>query len=955
MKWLCASICAAVLISSVAPVRAGAPMPLDYRAYDGWNEVRAPVLSSDGTTLAYVLTPEDADPTLIVRMLASRSVRSQLRASAPAFVDGARFVVFTHLAARKEIDAAKRAEKPASEQPKNGFGFLDLQGSGVAQIVDGVKSYVHPRDRGSTIAYLAEPTPTPKPAATSATPAPSPTAPTPSPKPKRADKTKATGSTLTIRDLAGTVNLAVANVTEVAEAENGTFIAYATQSATGKDDGVHVYDVAHAQTHDVLAGAGRYRGLVLARDGSRLAFLSDTETYGADVPHDALYVVDLHATTPTAVKAVDTGTPGLAGDRTPNANKTLVFSRDGNRIFFGTAAAPTPMPLDSPKPLKVDIWSWNDDVLQSQQRHDAELDRKHTDLAVYDVTHARFAQLASATLRTVVCNQNANVGLGIDDRAYRRASSWVAQDYGDLYAVSLANGNRRLLARHALDASLSPDGRYALAWSETLAHWIAYRTSDGRAVVLGAHVGTRFALEDDDHPEPAQPYGQGGWIAGDNGVLLYDRYDVWRADPSTGDAIDLTAGAGRRTHTVYSPLQPDPDAQAYDAGKPILLSLIDEQTMASGYARVTPSGGSPTTLLRADELINGTRQPFAGGLHDLGVEPIAAKDASVYAFIRETFRYRELWTSDAAFGHLQQVSDSNPQQALYRWGSERLIHYRASDGTPLRAVMLVPDGLQRNRKAPMLVYFYETWSSMYHTYYAPGPGTSPNLTRYVSNGYVVLLPDVRYRIGHPGKSAVNCILPAVDAALRSGYVDPQRVGIAGHSWAAYQINYLLTQTHRFRAAEAGAAVDDMTSAYGGIRLESGVVREGQYEHGQSRIGATPWDRPDLYIENSGIFGIKRITTPYLTVHNDSDTAVPAFQGIEFITAMRRLGKVAYLFSFDGEQHGIVDRENQKYWTVHLDEWFDYWLKDAPRPSWFSGVDFLHRGERNIDALYGETP
>jgi dipeptidyl aminopeptidase/acylaminoacyl peptidase len=255
----------------------------------------------------------------------------------------------------------------------------------------------------------------------------------------------------------------------------------------------------------------------------------------------------------------------------------------------------------------------------------------------------------------------------------------------------------------------------------------------------------------------------------------------------------------------------------------------------------------------------------------------------------------------------------------------------------------------------MLVYFYETWSQMYHSYYAPAPGTSPNLSRYVSNGYVVLLPDVRYKIGHPGKSAVNCLLPAVDAAIATGYVNPARVGIAGHSWAAYQINYLITQTHRFRAAEAGAAVDDMFSAYGGIRLESGVVREFQYEHQQSRIGATPWDRPDLYLENSGIFGIKNVTTPYLTVHNDADTAVPQFQGIEYITAMRRLGKIAYLFSFDGEAHGILQRENQKYWTVHLDEWFDYWLKGAPRPSWFDGVPFLERGERNVDVLFGEAP
>jgi dipeptidyl aminopeptidase/acylaminoacyl peptidase len=930
-----ASVSTAIVITSLSPVHANAPRPLDYRAYDGWADARDTTLAPDGSALAYVVTPEDADPTLVVRTLASGKQRTESRGGAPVFVDDGRFVLFTHLAARKEIDAAKNADKPASQQPKSGLGILDLHSNAAAQIVDKVKTYVFASDRGSTIAYLAEPSPSPSPFA-------SPSA-SPSPKRKLADKSKAAASTLTIQDLAGTAQLSVANVSEVVETANGSFIAYATQSAGGTNDGVHVYDVANGTTYDVLSGPGRYRNLAIARDGSSLAFLSDAATYDNDVPRFALYVANLRSAPIVAVKAADAG----------NSNGKIAYSRDGHRIFFGTGPAPTPIPSDTPQPVKVDIWAWNDSVLQSQQRHDAEQDRKHTNLAMYDVATRRFVQLASKTMPNVERNENPSYALGLDDRAYRRAASWLGEDYADVYALDLFNGSRRLLARHAPQAALSPGGRFALVWDQALQHWVTYSTSTGKRAVLGAHTNTRFALENDDHPEPPQPYGKGGWLSGDRGVLIYDRYDVWLADPQTGAAKNLTAGAGRRTHTVYSPVQPNPDADAFDPKSPILLSLIDEQTLASGYARVSATGGAPQTLLRTDEIVNGIRQPFAGGFHDLGLAPIAARHAPVYAFTRQTFRYKELWTSDTSFGHLQRVSNLHPQQAQYRWGSERLVHYRAKDGTPLRAVMLLPDGLKRNAHAPMLVYFYETYSSYYHTYFAPAPGTSPNLTRYVSNGYVVLLPDVRYRIGHPGQSAVNCLLPAVDAAIASGYVDPKRVGIAGHSWAAYQINYLITRTHRFRAVEAGAAVDDMISAYGGIRLESGVVREGQYEHGQSRIGATPWDRPDLYVENSGLFHIKTITTPYLTVHNDGDTAVPQFQGIEFITAMRRLGKIAYMFSFDGEEHGIIKRENQKYWTVHLDEWFDYWLKGGKRPAWFNGVPFLHRGERNVDALFGD--
>ncbi|HEX3466495.1 MAG TPA: prolyl oligopeptidase family serine peptidase [Candidatus Elarobacter sp.] len=941
------------------PVAADAPIPLNYKAYDGWNAIRTPKLSDDGRRLAYALTPEDGDPTLVVRDLDGSAERREERGSAPAFAGGGRFVVYTHPARKHDVDEAKKAKKKADELPHNGLGILDLDGTKPAEIVDDVKTIVVAKDEGPTIAALgypspaASPTPSPSP---SPTVVPSPAAsasPSHAPAPK-ADKTKEPGAPLTIRDLVAGTKATVADATSVVVSDDDRFVAYATETKNGKGDGVHVYDVAHAKTTDVLTGSGRYRELAVARDGSSLAFLSDVATYADDVPHDALYVVDLRAATPAAIKVVDAGTPGIPAKTTPNANGAVTFSRDGKRVFLGTAPEPTPMPSGTPAPTAVDLWSWHDDVLQSQQKHDADQERKRTYRAVYDVAVSRFAQLGSPALRNVEANDNADVALGTDDRAYRRAESWLGRDYDDVYAVSLRDGRRTLLAKRADEPSLSPDGRYALAWDQRLRHWYAIRVADRKRVVLGTNARVSFARLDDDHPAPPPPYGTGGWIAGDRAVLLYDEYDVWRADPDTGVATNLTRGAGRRAHTAYSPVQPDPDARAFSPDAPILLGVIDERTYRSGYARVAPSGGVPRTLFEAPEVVNGVRTVFNAGLHDFTLPPLMARHAPRYVFSRETFRrYRDLWSTDTSFRHLTRVTDANPQQARYRWGTEHLISYKAGDGTPLRAVLLVPDGLRRVRKAPLLVYFYETMSDTFHVYHPPAPETIPNLPRYVSNGYVVLLPDVRYVSGHPGPSGLRCITAAVDATLRTGYVDPARMGIAGHSWAAYQINYLITKTHRFRAAEAGAAVDDMFSAYAGIRLESGVVREAQYEHGQSRIGATPWDRPDLYIENSGLFGIENITTPYLTVHNDLDGAVPQFQGIEFITAMRRLGKEAYLFSFDGEEHGLRDREHQKYWTVHLDEWFDYWLKGAPRPSWMNGVDYLHRGERDVRPLFGE--
>jgi dipeptidyl aminopeptidase/acylaminoacyl peptidase len=963
---------------------ADAPVPLDYKAYDGWNRIATPKLSDDGRKLAYALTPEDGDPALVVRDLDSGAERREARGSAPGFAAAGRFVVFAHVAAKKDVDAARKARKPAAERPRNGLGILDLDAQRAAEIVDDVKSFAVAKNGGATIAYCVQAAPAGAAPAADATPGPSaspsavptgepvppavaptppPAAPTPSPAPSPAPcgtaaaqslKAKDTGAPLAIRDLITNARVTANDATEYAVSDDDRFVAYATETKNGRGDGLHVYDVARGTTVDVLTGAGRYRKLAISRDGTTLAFLSDVASFASDVPHDAAYVVDLRAAQPAAVKAVDLGTAGLPANVTPSSNRALTFSRDGRHLFFGTAAAPAPRPSGTPAPRAVDLWTWRDDVLQSQQKHDAERERKRTYLAAFDVATRRVAQLGSPALRDVTVGGDADVALGEDDRAYRRAASWLGEDYLDAYAVSLADGRRTLLARRVRSATLSPGGRYALAWDETARHWAAVRVADRKRVVLAPRAGVAFYDVDDDHPAPPPSYGNGGWLAGDRGVLLYDEYDVWLADPATGAATNLTRGAGRRARTAYSVVRTDPDETALAPDKPLLLSALDTRDYSSGYARVAAGGGIPAMLFKVPEMVGGPHTPF-GGVHDEIAAPLVAKHADRYLFTRETLgSYRDFWATDASFRHPVRVTDANPQQAKYRWGTERLIDYKGADGTKLRARLLVPDGLKPDRKAPLLVYFYEKYSDLFHQYVAPAPGTSPNFIRYVSNGYVVLLPDVRYRNGYPGRSAVNCLLPAVDAVLRTGYVDARHMGIAGHSWAAYQINYLITKSHRFRAAEAGAAVDDMISAYSGIRLESGVVREGQYEHGQSRIGAPPWDRPDLYLENSGLFGIKHVTTPYLTIHNELDGAVPQFQGIEFITAMRRLGKEAYLFSFDGEDHNLRDRENQKYWTVHLDEWFDHWLKGAPRPAWMNGVDYLHRGERNVRPLYGET-
>ena len=114
--------------------------------------------------------------------------------------------------------------------------------------------------------------------------------------------------------------------------------------------------------------------------------------------------------------------------------------------------------------------------------------------------------------------------------------------------------------------------------------------------------------------------------------------------------------------------------------------------------------------------------------------------------------------------------------------------------------------------------------------------------------------------------------------------------------------------------------------------------------GQIKIGATLWQRRDLYLKNSPLFAADKVTTPLLIMHNDKDGAVPWYQGIEYFTALRRLNKKVWLLQYNDEDHNLVERRNRKDLSVRLGQFFDYHLKGAKPAKWLTdGVPAIDKG------------
>jgi hypothetical protein len=973
-----------LFISAAVSAQTPAKRPVSYDAYDGWKTIQGTKISRDGAWLVYALNPQDGDGELVVRNLKTGTETRQPRGRDAVITADDRFVVFTVAPVKAEVDKAKKEKKKPEEQPKGGFGVLNLA-TGQVFTAARVKSFKVAEESGRFVAYLLEP-PEKKPdAKPDAKPEAKPEAkPDAAQEKKPKEKKKDPGTDLIIRDLDSGTETTVAEVVEYVWPKDGSWLAYGTSSTakTPEKDGAFVRRTSDGLTKTLLSGLGHYKSFAFDDKASQLAFLSDRDTYTDNPAIHKLYLW-----TPAAEigsEAVSGATKGMPAGCVVSEHGRLEFSKDGEQLFFGYSKPPAAEPAeDAAEPLKVDLWNYRDPLLQPMQKVRAEDEKKRNYRAVLHLKDRRLVPLASEDMPEVAVIDNVPVALGASDIPYRQLVSWDAE-HNDYYAVNLQDGSRRkLLEKSRFPASLSPGGLYLLWFSADDSQWYSVRVSDGTKTSLTGKLGVRFDDESNDTPEPPRSYGSAGWTSGDRSVLLYDKYDIWEVRPDGTDARLVTGGAGRKTQIVFRYVRTDPDEKTVPADKPFLISALNDITKATGYYRVTPAApapapavkpargkaaaparaplaasyGEPVKLIMLDKRLRSAAAAGGpgGGGGGQGPETLLKPKRADGPYVITAQRFEEfpdLWTAGPGFENPTKVSDANPQQARFIWGRSELIEYLNADGRPLRAILTKPENFDPAKKYPLMVYIYEELTTGLHTYAAPSPGTSINPARYVSNGYILLQPDIVYTTGYPGEDAFKCVIPAVQRVIGMGFIDPARVGIQGHSWGGFQITYLITRTDMFRAVEAGASVANMVSAYGGIRWGTGMSRAFQYERSQSRIGAPPWIRSLQFVENSPIFWVEKVNTPYLTIHNDEDDAVPWYQGIEFFSALRRLGKEAYMFNFNTEKHGLRERENQKYWTIHLDEYFDHYLLGKPRPEWMDkGVSYLDRGRRDVSGYF----
>jgi dipeptidyl aminopeptidase/acylaminoacyl peptidase len=874
--------------------------PLDHSVYDGWESISERAISVDGQWIGFVKAVQEGDDVAFLVTPDGRRSITIPRGYNISFNNDGSYAVMLIKPLFADTRAAKIRKLKPEEMPRDSLAIVELA-SGKIKKIGSVRSYSFPSAASFPLAYLHHPI-----SDTSR---------------KNTPKSDA-GGDLVIDPLTDTLTGKAVNVLEYKWNPKGKMLVLEAKGASRSAlNAVLIYRVIENRFDTISRGGNEFGNFAIDSTAYQVAFTAERDSSEKSLQkfHKLWY---WRNGMDSAVLLADKNSEGMRLGWTISENRELRFSGNGNRLFFG--AAPIRPAKDTLTPeidkVSVDVWHYNDELLMTRQLFQRNAELKRSYLAMYDIPQKRMVQVADEGLKDIVLTNSGDgdLFLGFSDSARNIQSQWTGTVLRDIYAVNPVSNVKTLVKKaHRGGAYLSPAGNY-ISWYDYKTKQF-YTWRNNKTVNVSRAIPFKLFDEEFDMPDDPQPYSSGRWLSNDKGLLVEDRYDVWKLDPDGLSApVNITGSFGRRNKIRFSLVQVN-DEELRDS---VYLTSMDERTKDGGLYLADVTGKSGIKLIRQ------------GAFMLSGV--MKAKNTPQLVYSRQSFTASPDLYSWAPGNAESKLTALNPQQSWYSWGTVELFRWKAYDGKEAEGLVFKPEGFDPAKKYPMICYFYERYANTLHLYRPPAPVPSRlDISFFVSRGYVVFVPDIRYKTGYPGKGAYDYVVSGARAVARKGWADSTRMGIQGQSWGGYQVVHLITRTNLFKAAWAGAPVANMTSAYGGIRWESGLNRQFQYEKSQSRIGATLWEKPQLYIENSPLFHLPKVKTPLVIMSNDDDGAVPWYQGIELFTAMRRLDKKVWLLNYNGEKHNLVQRKNRKDLSIREQEFFDWMLKGEKPARWLA--------------------
>jgi dipeptidyl aminopeptidase/acylaminoacyl peptidase len=947
--------------------------PLGLTDAASWRAIGGATLSPDGKWFGYRAGPAEGDGEVVLRATTGDQETKWPAGSgfgAIAFARDSKWFAFTvNPPAEKGASTAPVGRRP----PGQSKVVLVNTASGDKTEFEGVRRFAFSGDAATHLAVHRAPVANASGAPASGAPAVPAGAP-----PGASPAASATGTDLLLHELATGAQLNLGNVADFGFDKKGRWLALVIDSPGQTGNGVQIRDMTTAALVPLDTSKATYRSLVWTEKGDGFTVLKGVEDKAyAGKHYSVVGFSELGAKAKTSEVCKKTvfdprEHKDFPSDMTVSPDRAPAWTEDLGGFVFGIhelkkkdektagkdepkkddktgsapgpkgpgpkGSAPTTPDAGKDRPDLV-IWHWADERLQSQQQVQAVVDKSFSYLCAYRVQEKRFLRLADDSLRQVSPAPHDRWAIGLATKPYQRMSTLDGRRYQDVFVVDMHSGaKRKLLTKNRWYFGPSTDGTHFLYYDD--GHFHTCELATGKTFVITQDVPVSFVNAENDVNVAKAPRPPAGWTKAGDAVLLSDGWDIWKVPVHGGAAVNLTVD-GKRDAIRYGGLTTlDPEDKGLDFAKPVYVSLHGQWTKKAGFGRIDPGKTGVTRLSWDDAAFS---------------RLVKARAADVFVYTRETYKdYPDYCICDATFKGPRRLTHANPQQDQVAWcGGVRLLDYTSTKGEKLQAALFLPAHHEPGKRYPTIVYIYERLSDRLN-HYAPPSASGFSAALYTSNGYAVLMPDIKYHVNDPGRSAVWCVLPALDAAVAAGVVDKSRVGLHGHSWGGYQTAFLITQTDAFQAAVAGAPLTNLVSMYSSIYWNTGSANQPIFESSQGRFSAPYWDDLDAYIRNSPVYHAKNVKTPLLLLHNDKDGAVDWNQGIEYFNTLRRLEKAVVMLQYKGENHGVAKPANRKDYSVRMREFFDHHLLGKAAPAWLrDGVPHLklddHMNERATEA------
>lgn len=356
--------------------------------------------------------------------------------------------------------------------------------------------------------------------------------------------------------------------------------------------------------------------------------------------------------------------------------------------------------------FELELWTWDEKEVPTLQTAST-YQRTAYDKYIYNRKTRRLVKIAPVEGNMLMPYRelgDVNYLIYTDETPYLKQKEWREKIPFDVYAVDIHTGQSRLIGKEYREQpKWSPTGRWVMMYDSHKRNWNKFDANSGAVSNVSADIPYPVYDETHDKPAPAPSYGIAGWTADGKYVMVRDAYDWWKiALDGSEKTVCMTRGNGRSSQVSYRILYSNMDKEVFGADEKVYVLGVHHKDMSQSICQIDMKG-NVRTLMHGDYMYN--------------IKAFSENHKYCLWVRQNVSTFPDLCHSTANFTNIKRVTDANPQQKEYVWGSVKIVEWKNYEGKQNRGLLYLPEGYDSKQTYPVIVQFYETHTgeeSLYH-------------------------------------------------------------------------------------------------------------------------------------------------------------------------------------------------------------------------------------------------